>query len=144
YAFHEANAELFTNLESAARVALVRGPNQEYRGLIKLLAEAHVPYDILDPEVIGSSRMPRPLESYDTAILGDLRNMSDELVSRFDRYVQEGGKLLATGFTSVRTAGGGGRGGPGGGGGQGAAAALASADARIQLQCLGVASAYQF
>ncbi|HEX6926721.1 MAG TPA: alpha-amylase family protein [Longimicrobiaceae bacterium] len=146
YAFHATNAALFTNLQSAARVALVRGPTEEYRGLIKLLAEAHVPYDILDPEVIGSSRMPRPLESYDTAILGDLRNMSDELASRFDRYVQEGGKLLATGFTSVRTSGAGGRGGEAGSGrgGQEGADPLAGPDARILLQCLGVAPAYEF
>jgi hypothetical protein len=131
YGFHKANEKLFTNLQSAGRVALVRGTNQEYRGLIKLLSEEHIMFDIIAPGVIGTDRVPRPLEDYDTVILGDVRNMSDELVSHIDDYVHSGGKLLATGFSSVQTAG-----SDGGG--------LSTPDSRIRLQCLGVMPEYEF
>jgi hypothetical protein len=137
YRFHEANDELFTNLRSAGRVALVRGPTQEYRGLIKLLSEEHVIYDIIAPDVIGTERMPRPLADYDAVILGDIRDMSDELVELIDGYVRDGGKLLATGFSSVRT--------PGASGGfGGGSAGLSDPASRILLECLGVTPEYEF
>lgn len=131
YGFHKNNDKLFTNLESAAKVALIRGSNQEYRGLIKLLSEEHIIYDIITPAVIGTDRIPRPLENYDTVILGDVRNMSDELISNIDSYVGNGGKLLATGFSSVSAPG-------------GDAAGFDNPDSRIQLQCLGVMPEYGF
>ena len=43
----------------------------------------------------------KPLEDYQLLILPDLRNLSDELASRLDTYVANGGKLLATGMTST-------------------------------------------
>lgn len=136
FRFHEANAQLFTNLRSASRVALVQGSNDEYRGLIKLLSEEHVIYDVIAPAVIGTRRLPRALEDYDAVILGDIRNMSDELVGLVDAYVRGGGKLLATGFSSVRA--------PGTDAGFGAGeAALSDPASQISLQCLGVAPQYE-
>jgi hypothetical protein len=129
YGYHKNHEKLFANLESAATVALVRGPNAEYRGLIKLLSEEHIMYDIIAPEVIGTPRLPRPLRDYDAVILGDIRNMSDQLIAEMDAYVANGGKLLATGFTSVQAGGGGG--------------GLANADNRIRLQSLGVSPEYE-
>jgi hypothetical protein len=129
YSFHRAHDRLFTNLESAATVALVRGPTPEYRGLIKLLSEEHIMYDIIAPEVIGTERMPRPLRDYGAVILGDIRNMSDQLLGEIDAYVANGGKLLATGFSSVQTAGG--------------DDGLANANNRIRLESLGVTPEYE-
>lgn len=137
YRFHEANATLFTNVRSTGRVALVKGRIGEYRGLIKLLSEEHIIYDVLAPAAIGTDRMPRTLEDYDAVILGDVENMNDDLVRLVDDYVRAGGKLLATGFSSVRTA-------------QASdpvewwgPPAPRDPDGRIELQCLGVAPEYE-
>lgn len=102
YRFHQQNENLFANLQPVSNVALVRGSKEEYMGLMKLLTEEHILYDILEPDAIGSSRMPKKLEDYDAVILGDVTNMDDRLVALLDGYVQKGGKLLSTGATSTR------------------------------------------
>jgi hypothetical protein len=102
YAFHKENEALFTNLISDNKVALVRGSGQEYRGMIKLLSELHIPYDIIEPGAILSGRLPRELKEYELVILGEVRNMGDELTTAMDEYVEKGGKLIATGHSSVQ------------------------------------------
>ncbi len=104
YRFHKTNEKLFTNLEPVSRVALVRGTKEEYMGLIKLLSEEHIMYDIIEPDAVASPRMPHALQAYDAVILGDLREMDDRFIAQIDEYVKNGGKLLATGFTSTRDA----------------------------------------
>lgn len=128
FAFHRDHAPLFTNVQSAARVALVRGSNNEYRGWIKLLSEEHIPFDVIDVSVIGTDRMPRPLEDYDTVILGDVRNLDDVPLGRVDRFVEAGGRLLATGFSGVATGSGG----------------VEDPASRIRLECLGVEPEYDY
>ncbi|MCW3089448.1 MAG: putative glycosyl hydrolase 6 [Ferruginibacter sp.] len=102
YGFHKANEKLFTNVEAVNKVALIRGSKDEYEGLIKLLTEEHIMYDIIEPSVLGTSRTPRKLEEYEAVILGDVSNMDDRLIGVVDAYVKNGGKVLATGFTSTR------------------------------------------
>jgi len=102
YRFHKANEKLFTNLQPVSRVALIKGEKEEYRGMIKLLSEEHIPFDIIEPSAIGSTRMPRKIESYDALILGGVNEMDDNLVKIIDDYVKNGGKILATGFTSTK------------------------------------------
>ena len=62
YGFHKTHERLFTNLESVARVGLIRGSGDEYRGMMKLLTEEHIPYDIIEPSVAGTERTPRRLD----------------------------------------------------------------------------------
>jgi len=104
YGFHKKNEKLFTNLKTMNNIALVRGSRDEYEGMIKLLSEEHIPYDIIEPSVIGTGRMPRQLQEYEALILGDVTNMDDSLVAAIDQYVKNGGKILATGFTSTKNA----------------------------------------
>ncbi|WP_114749376.1 alpha-amylase family protein [Pleomorphovibrio marinus] len=100
YGFHKQHENLFTNLESSSKLALIRGAGQEYRGMIKLLTELHIPYDIIEPGAILSGRLPRALNDYEVLVLGDVSNMGEGLVESIDEYVEKGGKILATGFTS--------------------------------------------
>ncbi len=102
YRFHKTNEKLFTNLRPVSTVALVRGSSNEYKGMIKLLTEEHIMFDVLEPAAIGTQRMPRSLSSYDVVILGDVTDMNDQLIGQMDAYVQNGGKLLTTGFTSTK------------------------------------------
>ncbi|MEO5602231.1 MAG: hypothetical protein ABIR06_15025 [Cyclobacteriaceae bacterium] len=62
YGFHRSNEKLFTNLQSVSRVGLIRSPGDEYRGMIKLLTEEHITYDVIEPSVAGTERTPKNLE----------------------------------------------------------------------------------
>ncbi len=104
YGFHKTNEKLFTNLQSVNKIALIRGSKDEYEGMIKLLTEEHIMYDIIEPSALGTDRTPRKLQEYDALILGDVSNMDDRLITVIDSYVKNGGKILATGFTSTRDA----------------------------------------
>lgn len=102
YGFHKKYQNLFTNLQAVSKVGLVRGTKDEYEGLIKILSEEHIMYDIIEPSALGTDRMPRSLQEYEALILGDVTNMDDRLISAIDQYVQNGGKVIATGFTSTK------------------------------------------
>lgn len=101
FAFHKKYEKLFTNIQSVSRVALIQGPGNEFNGIIKLLSEEHIMYDVLLPSQIGNSKTPRILEDYEMIILDDIRNMSEDMVNMLDSYVEKGGKLLATGAPST-------------------------------------------
>lgn len=75
YRFHKVNEKLFTNVEPVSNVALIRGSKEEYMGLIKLLSEEHIIYDVIEPAAIGSTRMPKKLQEYDAFILGDVTDI---------------------------------------------------------------------
>jgi hypothetical protein len=102
YAFHKANENLFANVQSVSNVALVPGSREEYMGMIRLLSEEHILFDIIEPPALGTKRMPRKLQEYDALILGDVAEMDTALISIIDDYVKNGGRLLATGFTSTK------------------------------------------
>ncbi len=102
YGFHKTNEKLFTNVEAVNKVALIRGSKDEYEGMIKLLTEEHILYDIIEPSVLGTNRTPRKLEEYDVLILGDVSNMDERLIGVIDTYVKNGGRILATGFTATK------------------------------------------
>ncbi len=102
FAFHKINEKLFTNVQAVNNVALVKGSGGEYSGMMKLLSEEHIMYDIIVPEQLGSDNCPRKPEDYDVLILDNITNMSDHLIALLDNYVEKGGKLLVTGATSTK------------------------------------------
>lgn len=124
YGFHKSHEKLFTNVQSAATVGLIRGSGDEYRGMIKLLTEEHMMFDVIEPSAAGTDRTPRKLEEYDVLILPDVRNMNDRLISVIDNFVRNGGRILTTGATSTNDEAG-------------------KPMDRIRLQSLGVLPAYQ-
>src|SRR5215210_5463588 len=124
YGFHKTNEKLFTNLQAVNKLALIRGSRDEYEGMIKLLSEEHIMYDIIEPSVLGTERTPRKPEEYEALILGDVSSMDDRLISVIDNYVKSGGKLLTTGFTSTNDVSG-------------------KHLNRIRLQCLGVEPSFE-
>jgi hypothetical protein len=102
YGFHKTNERLFTNVNSRADVALIRGSGEEYKGLLKLLTEEHILFDVIEPSALGTDRTPRKLEEYKALLLPDVTDMDSRLVATIDRYVESGGRVLATGATSTR------------------------------------------
>lgn len=99
--FHAEYEAYFTDVHSDARLVIIRNGGDEFRGLLRILSENHIPYDIMHPNCLGPIETPKKLEDYDIIILPDYRNLSDEEVERIDNFVKNGGKVLATGFPSI-------------------------------------------
>ncbi len=101
FEFHKRNEKLFTNVESVSRVGLVIGSSADYRGIIKMLTEEHVIYDLIQQSSLGSEEAPHDLKYYDALILSNVTDMDDNYISMIDNYVKNGGKILATGFPGI-------------------------------------------
>ncbi len=101
FSFHKKYEKLFTNVQAVNNIAVIQGSGGEFQGIIKMLSEEHIMYDIILPDQLGSSRAPRQPGDYELIILGDVQNMSDDLILLLDNYVEKGGKLLVTGATST-------------------------------------------
>ena len=106
FAFHKKHEKLFTNVEAVSNIALIQGPSSEFSGMIKLLSEGHIMYDVIIPSQLENSGVPHQLKDYEAVILDDIRNISDGMITIIDDYVRDGGKLLVTGATSVNGYGG--------------------------------------
>ena len=101
YGFHKKYEKLFTNVQAVNKVAIIRGSRSEYQGIMKILTEEHIMYDIIEPSAIGTERMPRKLEDYEALILAEVTSMDEKLILAIDNYVNNGGKIITTGFTST-------------------------------------------
>ncbi|MCH6256533.1 family 10 glycosylhydrolase [Puniceicoccaceae bacterium K14] len=101
FAFHKTYEKLFTNVQSVAKVGLVMGSSRDYRGIMRILTEEHIMYDLLQSQLLGSDNLPKSLDSYDVLILSNVTEMSDDTITLIDDYVKGGGKLLATGSPGV-------------------------------------------
>ena len=101
FGFHKANEKLFTNLQPISKVGLIMGSSGDYRGIMKLLIEEHIMFDLIQTSAVGSAEIPRKLEEYDALILSNVVNMDDRYISLIDDYVKTGGRLLATGFPGI-------------------------------------------
>jgi hypothetical protein len=102
FAFHAAHEREYRHLRSAARVALVTGDHEswrEYRGWFRVLAEHHVPFDVVLVDRVDDAVLAR----YDVVILPDHEPIADETARRLDRFVEAGGTLIASGRTGWRT-----------------------------------------
>ena len=101
FGFHKTNEKLFTNIQSLSKIGLIMGSTQEYRGIMKLLIEEHVMFDLIKSSAVGSADAPRQLQYYDALILSNITDMDDNFISLIDNYVKHGGKLLVTGFPGI-------------------------------------------
>jgi hypothetical protein len=87
FAWHAKHEDLYAGQESAARVLLLAGPQNSHRGFFRLLSERHIPFavsDNLDWLKSGTRRF-------------DLVISSQGAPAGLERYVREGGRLLAAG-----------------------------------------------
>ncbi|NLG51069.1 MAG: hypothetical protein GX552_13260 [Chloroflexi bacterium] len=71
---------------------------EDFMGWARLLIEEHLPYDI----VIADTATAADLAKYTLIILPDLANLSDSACAALREYVSKGGRILATGSTSLR------------------------------------------
>lgn len=108
FQFHRTHEDYYAGVRSAARVALVasrdsyefyggadgdRNVTAEFRGIYRALTEAHVPFDVLTaeslPELADADR-------YAALVLPNVAVLSRAELDAVDRYVADGGGLVAT------------------------------------------------
>lgn len=90
FRFHAAHEDWLVDTESAAEVGLVRRDGEDYQGWLQLLAEHHVPFDLVS---LDHSDLPR----YRGLIVPESDRIGSREAKALDAYVQEGGNLLLSG-----------------------------------------------
>lgn len=103
FQFHKKHEKYLFNIHSDARVLLLhdRQSEKEYRGLFEFLSENHILFDVMEHWRITDDDLPRELADYELLILPGIDRMSQEACEIMDAFVHQGGKLLATGFSST-------------------------------------------
>jgi hypothetical protein len=106
------HAASYDDLRSPARIALLysqatldlASPNEaaqralaEFRGFCEMLVEAHLPCDVLHEGSLDEAALAR----YDLLLLPNVADLSDAQAARLDRWVEDGGHLLASACTSL-------------------------------------------
>lgn len=72
--------------------------SQELDGWSRLLIEEHIPFEVAVAEQVTSAES---LARFDLVILPNLAHLSDEFCGALDAYTRAGGRVLATGETSL-------------------------------------------
>lgn len=102
YRFHEENEDVLSHTLSKNRVLVLRQKGKEYEGLFEILSENHILFDVMEHDAFHENYVPRALSSYELVVLPDVQALSDEQCLILDQYVNGGGRLLASGFTSTK------------------------------------------
>ncbi|NLD74043.1 MAG: hypothetical protein GX649_15175 [Chloroflexi bacterium] len=101
--YHAAHEEDYVHLRSQANIALLNGPDAnmaEFRGWFRFLLENHFLFDTL----MTSRALELPWDRYQAIIVPDYEVIDDALAARIDRFVAEGGTLIAVGRAGWRGA----------------------------------------
>jgi hypothetical protein len=104
FQFHKRNEEYLHHTRSGNKVLLLHDyhSGSEYNGLFEILTENHILFDVMEHWCIDTDDVPRKIESYEVVVLPDISRLSEAQCSLLDNYVEQGGKLLVTGFTSTK------------------------------------------
>jgi hypothetical protein len=108
--FHRANQDRYEGLRPAADVLLVNpGQSQEvygdatpakvqaaFRGAYRALVESHIPFDVLPDSKLAEAEADGRLAGFKAVVLPNAAALSDDQVALLDRYVEQGGGLVAT------------------------------------------------
>ncbi len=89
YNFHKDNEAALVNTDSAAEIGLVNRGGTEYEGLVQILSENQVPFDLT---LIN----PDQWRNYRAVIIPDAGSLDENLCAAIDSYVEDGGKVLLT------------------------------------------------
>lgn len=103
FEFHKTHQELYTGLQSEAKVLLLRRgmwqrTDPETAGWIRALTESHIPFDEMNlDELQGNDQ----LQGITTVILGDLKGLKPAQTDIFTDFAKQGGTIIATGETRL-------------------------------------------
>ncbi len=111
--FHRQHIDVYTSLESAATIAVVRPDRlgmpphryattrEEYRGIYASLQQTHHPFDVLAVESLTDAGSLGRLSRYSLIVVPDLGPLGLGTAKVLDDYAYGGGHLLCTGSSAV-------------------------------------------
>ena len=104
FQFHKMNEKYLHHTVSGNKVLVLHDyySDKEYKGIFEILTENHILFDVMEYWCMDTDDVPKNVESYDVIILPDISRLSDAQCTRLDEYVQNGGKLLVSGFTATK------------------------------------------
>jgi hypothetical protein len=101
YGFHKANEKFYGKYQSLAKIALIApgawpsgNKMQEYRGLMLMLKEAHLQFDIIEDTQI--ERYAERLKKYKIVVFPDITYLSDKAIKLLQSVSKDGVNLIAT------------------------------------------------
>jgi len=101
YGFHKANEKFYGKYQSLAKIALIApgawpsgNKMQEYRGIMLMLKEAHLQFDILEDSQI--ERHAERLKKYKIVIFSDINYLSQKAIELLRNVSKDGVNLIAT------------------------------------------------
>ena len=101
YAHHKKHEPYFGKYKSVAKIAVIApgswpsGPTmQEYRGILLMLKEAHIPFDIIEDAQI--SNLATKVKNYKLLILPDITYLSKSSLQTLKEASENGTNLIAT------------------------------------------------
>ena len=101
YAFHKKHELYFGKYKSVAKIAVIApgswpsGPTmQEYRGIVLMLKEAHIPFDIIEDAQIENQK--DKVKNYKLIILPEITYLSKSSIQVISEASQNGTNLIAT------------------------------------------------
>lgn len=89
YNFHKDNEDFLVNTESASQIGLVKRGEAEFQGILQILSENQIPYDL-------TLVNPDQWRNYAAVIIPDAGGLDENLCAAIDTYVEGGGKVLLT------------------------------------------------
>lgn len=113
--YHANHEDDYAGLRSIARVGLLNSSTTSeyyarregkrylhcFRGAYQILAENHIPFDIISEPLINERDTDELVRRYDVMVLPNVACLSDEHAALLDRYVEAGGGLVATYETAL-------------------------------------------
>lgn len=104
FKFHKEHEQYLHHTVSGNKVLVLHDgqSNKEYQGIFEILTENHIQFDVMEFWTMNGEDVTRDIESYELVVLPEISRLSDADVKRMDQYVENGGKILATGFTSTK------------------------------------------
>lgn len=101
YAHHKKHEPYFGKYKSVAKIAVIApgswpsGPTmQEYRGILLMLKESHIPFDVIEDAQIGN--LEAKVKNYSVIILPEITYLSKESLRVLKDAVKQGTNLIAT------------------------------------------------
>jgi hypothetical protein len=101
YGFHKANEKFYGKYQSLAKIALIApgawpsgNKMQEYRGIMLMLKEAHLQFDIIEDTQI--ERHAERLKKYKIVIFPDITYLSENAIKLLQNVSKDGVNLIAT------------------------------------------------
>jgi len=118
FSYHKENQSYYRDLKSCAKIGLLYSENTRdyygkkdplnryvysFRGAYRMLLESHHPFDIISSSILKDEGFIEELSRYELIVMPNFACIDDIEADILDRFVENGGSILATDNTALYT-----------------------------------------